>query len=92
MKEGQRLIFPGFCCRPLRSRESARNREIERLREKKKGKGTQALVEQGCFTEFCKSIHIYICIHIFAIPYFAIPTVDRANNLISLLLITLSAK
>ena len=30
VKEGKRLIVPGFCSRPSRSRESARNRESER--------------------------------------------------------------
>ena len=47
----KRLIFPGLRSRPSRSRESARNRERE------KDVGTQALMEQGCFIEFCKSIY-----------------------------------
>ena len=51
VKEGKRLTFPGLRSRPSRSRESARNRETER----KKDTGTQALIEQECFIEFCKS-------------------------------------
>ena len=53
VKEGKRLIFPGLHSRPSRSRESARNRKREREREM----GNQDLMEQGCFTEFCKSIY-----------------------------------
>ena len=34
MKEGKRLIFPGLQSWPLRSKESARNREIERERDR----------------------------------------------------------
>ena len=53
MKEGNRLIFPGLCSRPLRSRKSARNRyrEREEEKERKKDTGTQALMEQRCFNQ-----------------------------------------
>ena len=56
VKEGKRLIFLGLCSRLSSCRESARNRERER--ERKKDKGTQDLMEQRCFIEFCKSIYI----------------------------------
>ena len=53
VKEGKRLVFPGLRSRLSHSRESARNREKER----KKDLRTQALVEQRCFIEFCKSMY-----------------------------------
>ena len=53
VKEGKRLLFPGLCSQLLRSRESARNREIERKRgrERKKDTGTPALMQQRCFNQ-----------------------------------------
>ena len=65
MKEVKRLILPGLCSRLLRSRESARNREIDRERERERetdrqtdrqkerqtDTGTKALLEQSCFNQ-----------------------------------------
>ena len=34
VKEGERLMFSGLCSRLLRSRKSARNREMERKKER----------------------------------------------------------
>ena len=39
VKEGKRLIFPGLRSWPSRSRESARNREIEREKEGRRDSG-----------------------------------------------------
>ena len=36
VKEGKRLIFPGLVSRFSRSRESARNRDVERQRERER--------------------------------------------------------
>ena len=59
--KGKRLIFPGLRSWHLLSSESARNRETERKKERegerKKDTGTQVLMDQGCFIEFCKSIY-----------------------------------
>ena len=55
VKEEKRLIVPGLRSRLSCSRESARNREIETERERKKERkkviGTQALMEQRCFNQ-----------------------------------------
>ena len=56
MKEGKRLIFPGLRSRLSRSRESARNREIEK--EINKDMGTKALMEQRCFNQHGVGIYI----------------------------------
>ena len=58
LKKGKRLIFPGLHSWLSCSRESARNREIEREREGgKKDTGTQALMEQRCFDQHCLGIY-----------------------------------
>ena len=58
MKEGKRLTFPGLHSWPSHSKESARNREIERKRKReRRTQGPKSLVEQGCFTELCVSIY-----------------------------------
>ena len=61
MKEGERLIFPGLRRRLLRSRKSARNREIKR--ERKKDMGTKALMEQRCFNQHGVGIYIVVILN-----------------------------
>ena len=60
-KEGKRLIFPGLHSQLLRSRESARNREIEidreREKERKEDMGTQALMDQRYFNQHGAGIY-----------------------------------
>ena len=55
VKEGKRLIFPGFHA-PGNQPEIERQRERER-RERKKDKGTQALMEQRCFNQHAVDIY-----------------------------------
>ena len=60
VKEGKRLIFPGFRSWLSCSRESARKRVREREKERKKDTGTQALMEQRCFNQHSVGIYIVL--------------------------------
>ena len=63
MKEGERLIFPGLRSWLLSSRKSARNRQIEREKERKKDMGTQALMEQRCFNQHGVGIYTVVILN-----------------------------
>ena len=48
MKEEKKLIFPGLHSWLLHSRKSAKNRDRESEKERRKDTGTKALMEQRC--------------------------------------------